>query len=280
MFRILCASLLVIVLFSSCGHKPTTGPAPSPTPEQPPIALFLLDATSSLNEDEHKQVAKLATDMLRVLPPGSRYGVYPIHIEADRVPAIIPDTNISAQQTDVDRNDKLPTLEKVLTDKLYKVYKTGDRIADDRRSCIMNMLWFAEDQLKRLSGTSTLEANNVYRLVIISDMVEECGSSPLGEVRLNKQNIAEEIKLADNSFTQITSQPNLSTVRVTVIFPLAEQTPMELSRRPADRDLRLFWKKILTHCQVKDENFEWISTGQLPNWSRRLAEQRKATDQL
>ena len=285
MFRILCISLLGLLFFSSCGGDGPIVPPPEQSPatsaEKPPVVLFLLDATSSLNDAEHKQVASLATALFRVLPPDTKFGLYPIQIESARVPAILPDDKVPSQESDVEERDyaknKLPKIEKDLADNLNRLYKSGDRIADDRRSCIINMLWFAEDHLKQLSGASVLDQNNVYRLVIISDMVEECGSSPFGEVRLNKQNIAEEIKLADN-FTQITSPPNLSNVLVTVIFPLAQQGPMELSRRPADRDLRAFWKKILSHCQVKDENLEWISTGQLPNWSRKLAERKEATE--
>jgi hypothetical protein len=244
--------------------------------------LFLLDATSSLNDAEHKQVAELATQLLKVLPPAAKYGMYPIQIESDRVPAILPDDDVPAQETDVEERDyatnKLPELEKRLVDNLQRSYKTGDRIADDRRSCIINMLWFAEDHLKQLSGASVLDPNNTYRLVIISDMVEECGTSPFGEVRLNKKDIGAEIKLADN-FTQITSPPDLSNVHVTVIFPLAKESPMDLSRRPSDRDLRAFWKKILSHCQVQDEKLEWISTGQLPNWARKVAKPKEATEQ-
>lgn len=283
MLRIFCI-LLLCLTFTRCednGHNGVTSgpaPSPSPSPEKPPIALFLLDATSSLNDAEHKQVAGLATNILKVLPHASQYGMYPIQIESARVPAIIPEAEVNAP-TDVELEEyqqkTLPELEKQLAENLAKVYKTGDRIADDRRSCILNMLWFAEDRLKQMSGASTLESDKNYRLVIISDMVEECGSSPLGEVRLNKQNIGEEIKLADN-FSQVASAPNLTDVRVTVIFPLAQQSPIELSRRPADRDLRAFWKKIFNHCKVKDENLEWIPTGQLPNWSKRLDDQNKA----
>ncbi len=283
MLRIFCI-LLLCLTFVACdrnGHNggiSTPTPATSPTPEQPPIALFLLDATSSLNDAEHKQVAGLATEILKVLPHASQYGMYPIQIESARVPAIIPDDVVDTL-TDVELEEydkkRLPKLEKELIDNLEKVYKTGERIADDKRSCIINMLWFAEDRLKQMSGAAALNSNKTYRLVVISDMVEECGSSPLGEVRLNKQNIAEEIKLADN-FTQITSPPNLSNVHVTVIFPLAQQSPIELSRRPADRDLRAFWKKIFNHCQVKDEYLEWIPTGQLPNWYKRLEQQKRA----
>jgi len=288
MFRILCTSLLGLLLFfSSCnggrnGNTPEPSPSPATSAEKPLVLLSLLDATSSLNEAEHNRVAELATEILRVLPPGTKYGMYPIQIESARVPAILPDTEIAPQETDVDSKEyvknELPKREKELSENLHRLYKTGERIADDRRSCIINMLWFAEDHLKQLSGGSVLGPNNVYRLVIISDMVEECGNTPFGEVRLNKQNIDEEIKLADN-FTQVTSPPNLSNVFVTVIFPLADNSPMDLSRRPSDRDLRAFWKKILNHCQVRDENLEWISTGQPPNWSRRFAAEKKATEQ-
>jgi hypothetical protein len=280
MFRIFLISILGLLFFSSCNGGPT--PDPAPEVEKPPVVLFLLDATSSLNDAEHKKIGSLATELLRVLPPGTKYGMYPIQIESARVPAILPDTEIPAQTTDVEErdytNNELAKREKELAENLNKLYKTGDRIADDRRSCIINMLWFAEDHLKQLSGASVFDSNHVYRLVIISDMVEECGTSPFGEVRLNKQHIADEIKLADN-FSQVTSAPNLSNVLVTVIFPLADESPLELSRRPSDRDLRAFWKKILTHCQVKDENLEWISTGQLPNWHRKLLAQKEATKQ-
>lgn len=269
-------ALLVCLALVACGRKIGPNINATPTQPKPQVILFLIDPTNSLTGEENNQVAALATDMFQHLPSGSRYGVYPIQFDAQRVLPIIPDDVVPASfKTDVDKRHyekKKAELKVAIESKVEDQYKTDDKIADDRRSCILNMLRFAEKQLKQISRTEALDPEKgTYRLVIISDMVEECRDSPLGEIRLNKRDLTKEIQLADN-YTQLTSPPDLTNVHITVIFPLTNQSPPDLNRRPSDRDLMAFWEKIFRHCQKKEkwswnpQYIEWISNGQLPGW--------------
>src|ERR1043165_6156573 len=280
--------LLACLILNACfGDPPLNSNANvnSQKTEPPLVVLFLIDPTSSLTEDENTRVTALTLAMFKDLPPGSKYGRYPIQIDDHVSPLISDDVVPVSFRTNLDQQDydnKRLALENIIKTKVRELYKTQNRVADDRQSCILNMLDFSDRQLKQMSGTGVLDpAQATYRLVIISDMVEECRDTPLGEIRLNKKNITEEIKLADN-YTQVTSPPDLSNVHISVIFPLTPQSPRDLSRRPADRDLRAFWDKIFQHCQKNRksggnaEYFEWISTGQLPNWFKTILDEKKS----
>jgi hypothetical protein len=290
--RSLKVVLLACFLLASCKTAPPPPPitnvnaTPGPT-SQPLVVLLLIDPTSSLTEQENTRVTALTLAMFKDLPAGSKYGIYPIQIAADRVPPLIPDDMVpTAHRTDLDKREyeeKKEVLANIVKTKVKELYKSENRVADDRQSCIINMLGFAERQLKQMSRIGGLDPNQAtYRLVIISDMVEECRDSPLGQIRLNKKDIDEEIKLADN-YTQLTSPPDLSNVDITVIFPLTDESPLDLSRRPADRDLRAFWEKIFRHVQKNRKNpehLEWISTGQLPNWFKSILEEKKKSEHI
>lgn len=89
-------------------------------------------------------------------------------------------------------------------------------------SCILNSLWFARNRLNEMAGKSQIGASrNGFELIIISDMLEECDDSPIGRISLNKRDTSKEIALA-SSMPAGPIAPNFSDVRITIIFPLAD----------------------------------------------------------
>lgn len=138
-------------------------------------------------------------------------------------------------------------------------------------SCILNSLWFARNRLNEMAGKSQIGASrNGFELIIISDMLEECDDSPIGRISLNKRDTSKEIALA-SSMPAGPIAPNFSDVRITIIFPLADNLAFNPRRTASYYDLKEFWRLIFRHCGIREEWFwdsdhiRWISNGELPD---------------
>jgi hypothetical protein len=236
-------------------------------PAKQKIAVILPDVTISLTQEENKKVASLTADILDNLPDETRYAVFPIQAEPVRVLPIIPSDiirNISGPFGEIRRKERRAALEREITG-YYQRARNGQL----RKSCIINLLSFAKDQLDEMSKAQGVDPTRTeYELFILSDMEENCEDSPIGEVILDR-GIREAIQRS--SYTWMSPPPNLSNVRITVIFPLVPTSSEEFRRRPKDSQLKEFWRNVLANCGLKQEWFwdnehiTWISNGALPS---------------
>src|SRR5215467_6995042 len=90
-------------------------------------------------------------------------------------------------------------------------------------------------------------------LIFISDMIEDCPSTPLGvNIQLDKQSPVRDIKLLNSYATP----PDLSRLHLTIIVPTAKDTAsVSLGQRPDPRDLESFWKAVFARCGFKPDDF-------------------------
>ena len=215
------------------------------------VVIIFSDVTSSLLPSESNGVATLTCDILDSLPPGTRYFVYPIQIEPQKLEPIDEGTIVAepirttADAVKAARRDKISHE----TKKLYDLIKSVKRPADgygspDNHTCILYTLQFAQDKFRQFD-----QNNTDFDLIYISDMIEECNTTPMGRpISLGKRNISEAITLAQQTNLNL----DLSYARVSMIVPATNDTYL-VPGRPNVSDLRDFWKAILLHCGFTEE---------------------------
>lgn len=234
------------------------------------VVFIFCDVTNSLDKSESEMVARMASDLLSNFPAGTEYRVYPILAQTYQ-PAPINDT----EQILPPRNDN-PKIQEVneserrekITSQLTNLYNVTNAGRYDNRTCILNAVNFAANQLKDFSPE-----HYDRELIFISDMIEECDVTPLQRrINIRKGDISEEVKLASN-FPKGT---DLARVRITIITPTTEDTYLKYQpgTRPPMMALQEFWYNIFKQCSIPpnafpvSEQFFW-SNGAIP--TNRLA---------
>jgi hypothetical protein len=248
----LCLSALTLALLTSC-----------PPPPKTRVIFIFCDVTNSLVEQESAKVATHAADVLDGLPPGSLYRLYPIQAETGQLAPL--------EQGKIEREDN-PNVEKGrkrsrrqrLSESLAQLYKVTNVNRYDNRTCILNTLGFASNQLR------DFPADKYQReLVFISDMLEECDATPLRQsVDIRKADIGREVKLAGDFPQGI----DFSGVIINIITPTTIETyrNYDPKTRPQMDALQEFWFTVFKRCNVaaesiqNPERFYW-SNGVLPN---------------
>src|SRR5262249_46064272 len=115
---------------------------------------------------------------------------------------------------------------------------------------ILDTLEFAQNRFKEFDQKKT-----DFELVYVSDMIEECNETPLGQpISLVQTKMSEAIKLAEDTNLKL----DLSNSNVSMIIPATNDT-YKTRGRPNLSDLRKFWEATLLHCGFSKEN---LNTGQ------------------
>src|SRR5258708_7390774 len=176
MRMILTVSLLATVLvFKACGD------GPGPDVPKPRVALIFSDVTSSLLESEKEQVSSVTANVIDTFLPGTEYYVFPIQMEPQRLQPLDHDTIVVDaapginQAVRTQRRDKL----KKEIDTLYALIKPAKAQPTrygrpDNHSCILYTLDFADKFFRQFNP-----ALNDLELIYVSDMVEECNTTPM-----------------------------------------------------------------------------------------------------
>jgi hypothetical protein len=251
------------------------------------VALIFCDVTNSLTKEENKRVGTLAADIIDRLPQEARFKLYTIQIQTQLPTKIKLDINKNGEEDAEDIS--VPAMEDNIKQKEYETTTVKERRkqieseieelfkrfnkGDDKRTCILNALGFAAGYFDTEYKD---DKDNKYdlRLYLISDMVEECKTTPLpGKVvNMAKRDISTEIGLAD----KLATGWNLAKVKIECIFPTALGTPdspgtSDVSRqvRPDREDVKRFWNAIFKHLNFQDEDFKnqrivWRDSGDLP----------------
>jgi hypothetical protein len=243
---VLVCCLLLTGACSSCQeHQPTS-------PRKSKVALVFCDVTNSLIPAESEEVAILAAQILDSLPAGTKYVVYPINIETQRLSAIA-EGQIITEKDEQAAIAVRAVRRQELTQSVSNLYKAMSTVKDqygkpDNRTCILNTLVFAEDYFRQFNDPARYD----LELIFISDMLEECNRTPLHtRIELAKRNLSKEIALARDAQLNL----NLSHVRITAIIPTTQETyKASPGRRPSVEDVKEFWKNIFRKCGFTDES--------------------------
>lgn len=233
--------LVALTLASSC----------RPEARKQRIVFLFCDVTNSLNPSESVTVAAMAARVLNSLPPGTAYRIFPIQAATERLtPLNESESVIRPKEEDENLQAAIEQRrQEELAGKLSALYQRTNRNQNDNRTCILNALGFAANQLKDYP----VEKNYERDLVIISDMLEECNDTPFGRtVDIRKLDITAELNLA-KSFPE---GVDFSGVTINVITPATEESYVryEPGTRPPMAALREFWGTIFSRCNVSPEH--------------------------
>jgi hypothetical protein len=243
---------LLLAIFTIACPPNCPPPCPSPDRERERVVLIFSDVTSSLLESESNEVGTLTSNVVDTLIPGTRYYVYPIQIEAQKLKPMYEGTIIAqdrgtAKAVNQARRTKISEEIKALYDKIKSVKRSDAYGNPDNHTCILYTLEFAQNVFKQFDQSKT-----DFDLVYVSDMIEECNTTPMGKpISLGKANISEAIKLAQQTNLNL----NLFNARVSMIIPATNDSYVARGR-PNVSDLRNFWKAILLHCGFNQEFLE------------------------
>jgi hypothetical protein len=230
------------------------------------IALVFADVTSSLDEKQREQIAKLTADAIDDMPVGAEVTLYPIHMAMQRpkpildpftVPAIRPMQRRAWKLYKEKRRNQIR--ENIAN--LYREVNASPTI--DKRTCILDAIVFAGNYFK-----SRKEPGDRI-LVIASDMLEECNNTPLqSAIRLNKAVISQEIKAA----ARFPASLGLSKVRIVLLLP-SDNPGKQPYPRPRDEFLIEFWNTIFAKATGNPQiSPDWY-VGRLPDWLKHLSSQ-------
>jgi len=222
------------------------------------VAVILADVTSSLNQDESMEVADLAASAIAALPQRSQVRLYPIH-KATENPQLI------RAETIYDDADIRKALEQPRRIRIRKqIAELYEKInhppqSDDARTCILDELFFAGNYFGHPEF-----AHDRKVLLIVSDMLEDCGSTPLGqEIHLNKLDLRKELAAAQKA----PPIPGLAGVTIVAVLPPTSQSRYHRGKHPRLEDLEAFWNEIVLRAgngsKEKPCTIDW-RRGELP----------------
>ena len=225
--------------------------------------IVFADVTRSLTEEEERSVIDNVQKVIDVLPPRSKFMLFPILEDVERSTAIVSREILDVETTSdaVAADTQRSQLRKQAAVDLAAVLH--GRTDGRNRTCISGALRKAEELTADVRGS--------VELVLVSDMLEDCRDSLLGgPLRLQKSSITEEL----NAARSIRGGPlvALHGASVTVVLPTVPTSGEKVARPPV-HELKAFWRAVLDNCGDRQANYRF-GTG-VPN---RLQDYRNRSD--
>lgn len=222
------------------------------------VVLIFCDVTSSLNPEERDSVSNLAAQIVQNLDPPVDFQVLPILLDTERSDVLL-EGSISSLVKPSDKArlaEKRKRIPAALKKKIAGLYESANRPSDPNRSCIVNAL----DRASRIFVQYAQNKNLDLHLIILSDMLEECETSPYGRILLNKKDIRPEIERAKGSV----SLRNLSGVQVALVLPVRNNGSSYVA--PPTGQLEEFWRAVfgkagLTTAQDDSQGLFYFGAG-------------------
>lgn len=249
----LILSLLFIFMFSGCGETKSMDNNQETSNNNTAVVLIFCDLTASVDSSSIRKVARDAYNLIFVFPYQTRLIIYPID-ESPFVKPILDFTYPSkaTKNSQIHKNKIwIRNVARSAYDSIINLYhaeysnsKTGSRPI----SCIMRSLETAHCQFMQFKDVSGKKYS--YELIYLSDMLEECGTSPVGPVAFTK-------KYFRNSLERLEAyQPefDLSYANVSIIISV-EQYAME-SAYISYEELKTAWKKVFMKVGFSAERIE------------------------
>jgi len=257
-------SLVVVAVVIACGGKqPTTSTgsnaamAPSAsssagsveTPASPRLFIVFADVTRSLTPQEQASVIANVQTIIGLLPTGAHLYVFPLLEDVQRAGAVFNDqlpqiqTTSDAVAVDMAR----AKWSRDVADKL-RTLLAGP--ADGRNhTCVSGAFRKAEE---------ITEPGTAAEIVVVSDMLEDCGDSLLHKpVKLQKTSIEREIAAA-RALPPV-SLLQLNGASVTAILPTVPTSGQRVARPPV-HELKTFWRAVLDRCGDNPSNYRFGTT--------------------
>src|SRR5262249_25163510 len=150
-------AILVVLTCTAC--PPNCPPPPDNTRER--VVLIFSDVTSSLVESESEQVATLTSSVVDSLPPATRYFIYPVQVEGQKLEPL-DEGRIVVQDADAAEGMKMVRKDKLKHKiaELYNLIKSVKQPPDsrgkpDNHTCILDTLEFAQNRFKEFDQKKT-----------------------------------------------------------------------------------------------------------------------------
>lgn len=231
--------------------------------EKTKAVLIFCDVTSSLNRNEIEKVTEIASTTLDELPEGSYYSLFPININSDRPSLMLKGTVPvldNKRPSEKAGYEELKNRRKIfIKEKIDSLYTKINPIQPTNRSCILNTIPFIQNYRARYLQNHT--ATFDFRVLYISDMIEDCDNTILGRpIHLDSLNISSEISMIDSFDFKF----DLSLVNIEVIIPPGIYTKPDSIKKnqgstnpPRELDLQKYWGKFFEKCNANFIWYEW-----------------------
>ncbi len=236
----------------------------SPAGFRPRTTLLFVDVTSSLTQLQIDQVIQTAGTIIDSVHDGSDLLVYAIQADAEAPPFRehrfrSPQSRTEMHQVDSERASLKKTVSNDIMDLYCSINWNDERTKkacrdrqvlphpqDDLRSCILGIL----PHIARKIADLDRNGKGPARIVIVSDMIEECERNPLHQmIKLTHPNLSSDMA----NIPRFQNLPDLAGSQIVVIVPQTMAAPDP--RLPAFNDLRAYWGSVLSTCNV-DWRFE------------------------
>jgi len=241
----LCATMLLL-LSDRCGDE---------IPLNRRIIIFQ-DITASLKTDETDEGSKIVNAIIDRAKPGTSVTVIPICENTELAPGVswvVPQPNgFGADRQNAVLKDRAARKQQVAQNTaLVRAQKRA--VHSLHASCVSPGLYRA----RSLSRNRDPKKRYLTEVVFVSDMIEECQTSLLGQPIRLIRNVDKEFDRA-----KALAAPNdpLMTdpgFKVIVILPHSQSTSELTDEYPVPRDLEDFWKRIFTRAGLQEGSIWW-----------------------
>lgn len=255
---IACVALCVTLVKPACTPNNSNNSNSAQPQASKKVVMIWCDVTSSLQQSEVGEVAKLASDILDSLPEGTRYILYPIQRETERLKEI---TSGEVPPSDPDIDDLVKKeRRKLISNEINKLFEDVNKkkTQPENRTCILNTLAYTESYFRQFASYKP-------ELIFISDMTEQCSTTPMGKPIDLRAGLTTQKRISQTlqSAQEFPSPPDLSHIRLTIIIPTTADTyAVPPGQRPSVDNLKKFWGAIFRNCKVPDEVLNdsyWLS---------------------
>jgi hypothetical protein len=257
---------VLLLLLTGCGGKAATmaggrhvaaaaastaaaATSPETAPQTHTFILFA-DVTRSLTPQEQASVIANVQTVIGILPAGAHLYVFPLLEDVQRADAVfegaLPQIQTSSDAVALDM--LRAKWNKVVAEKLQAILAGPPN--GRNLTCVSGAFRKAEE----LTG----DAGRGTEIVVISDMLEDCGDSLLhGSLQLQKASIERELAAARALPRE--QLLRLDGASVTAILPTVPTSGQRVARPPV-HELKAFWRAVLDRCGDNAENFRFGTT--------------------
>jgi hypothetical protein len=230
---------------------------PDSKPESKPHLRIIVfqDITMSMAGDEAAAVQTIVDEIVDKVPVGTELIVIPICENTERAPGrqwtVLPDPG-SSPYAKKQGLKKRAEIKEAIASFVRDIRTQTTAARSDYSSCISPGLRVAKNVMHTPNSTRKRSTDVIF----VSDMIEECRSSLLGQpVRLKMagHQFSEAAKLVSGNRPLLAVPP----ARVFVILPKALSTSMAKADYPRPADLQSFWQQLFARSGITSDRLWW-----------------------
>jgi hypothetical protein len=236
MYKNIKLFLIILFLISSCNaiengqHK-----------SKSKVYLVFCDITSSTDSKGIRLLSDKAQQIIRCAKPGSILCYYPIDGVTNSPPLLeinIPLEASTFGEKEENRNIVINTsirLGRLIINRYNEINKgvsLGE--GDPPKSCIINTFFIADKYFKKYRKIESIDYE--YELIYLSDMIEQCPTSPMGTLDISNRNFNTSL----NKITNYNPNIDLSFAKVTIV--ISSDFDDQRFNCPSNENLESFWQ--------------------------------------